>query len=823
MSDLSTGTSANPSLDELIVERYSRRDALRSGASASAMALFGSSMLAACGGGGNDGGSSDNPAPTVKITAGDNVTVTSGTLVTVTATATDNGSVGKTAFTQVSGPFVSLSSANGTSTSFAAPAVTSAATVVIRFTATDDTGKEASADAHITVNPAVLAFTAVAKNRLDVVTVPAGYTVGVLYRGGDPLNTAIPAYRNDGTDGSFAGRAGDHHGAIRFFGVQASGNAPDNQSNARGILAVTHPDITPAYLHPLGPTGMSGTRPEAEALKEIEAHGISFVEVTAGGAGWSYAAGSTFNRRITPNSAIAINGPVRGNAAMQTAFSSGGTDARGTIGASVGGYSAWGTFLTGEESWTGYFRRPPSIDNPRRSAKEVTSLTRYGITLNNDAYRWSSVSPANGADTSYRRWDAQATASAATGDYRNEPNNFGWILESDPYNPGATPRKRTAMGRLCHNGCWPAPFVAGRKPAWYLADGGPNEYLYKFVSATAWDLADASKDDRLAIGDKYLDSGTLYVARFNADGTGTWVPLTFDTGEIKAANTTYAFADQADVLLNARLAGDVSGATRLDRAGWINVREGSSAQEIYVALNGNPLRNAASTNAINPRAYVDPPSASGNANGHILRLAEAGGTGEATSFGWDVYMFGAGADLNPTNINLSGLSADNDFSGPEGLFFGRASNPTGLASPLLWISTSDGAYTDVTNNQMLAAIPGFRGDGDTDTDSATTAFKNVTNTDSSGTFTVATPVGKPATAALIRRFLVGPVQAAITGVDSTPDGKTLFVNVQHPGQSGGATTPSSNWPASQAGAAAGSRPRSATIVIRRTDGGVVGL
>ncbi len=161
------------------------------------------------------------------------------------------------------------------------------------------------------------------------------------------------------------------------------------------------------------------------------------------------------------------------------------------------------------------------------AAKERASLARYRVNDATGRNGWASVVPADGAVTVYRRWDAQATGAAATADFRNEPNQFGWVVEVDPYDKNATVRKRTALGRLAHSGITSSIFIVGAKPVLYMGDGGENEYLYKFVSNTVWASADASAADRMSIGDKYFDAGTLYVAKFAADGAGTWVPLTF--------------------------------------------------------------------------------------------------------------------------------------------------------------------------------------------------------------------------------------------------------------------------------------------------------
>ncbi|CAN7249758.1 DUF839 domain-containing protein [Phenylobacterium sp. LjRoot225] len=774
--------------------------------------MFGGLPLAACGGGGDD-------APTV--TAGQSATTSSGKAVSLAGTATDDGTVSSVAWTQISGPTVALSNANTTTATFVAPSVTAATAFAFRFTATDSGGKTSFAETTITVQPAQLGFTAVAKNLNDIVTVPAGYTVTVLYRLGDPLTAATPAYANDGTDTGFSSRAGDHHDGMAYFGLAASGATRDDSSNTRAVLAMNHENITQRYLHANGATTTAGVRPEAEALKEMEAHGVSLVEVTRGASGWGYVQSSTLNRRITPLTVMTFTGPVAGSALLQTVYSPTGTQGRGTINNCAAGASGWGTYLTCEENWAGYFRRA-ATDNAARTAKEVTALTRYGVAQGaNGNFGWSTVVPADASSTIYARWNASATGASATADFRNEPNQYGWVVEIDPYIPSAAPRKRTALGRMGHENARLSLLKPGVKPAVYTGDDSRNEYLYKFISGTAWSAADATATDRLAIGDKYLNAGVLHVAKFNADGSGQWLPLVFGQNGLTAANATYAFADQADVLVNTRLAADVVGATKMDRPEWVAVNPVNG--EVYLTLTNtnSASRPITATDAANPRFYNDPKGASataqlGNPNGHIIRLRETGDTTEATSFTWDIYAFGAGADLNAANINISGLDATNDFSSPDGLYFSRATNPAGLVSPLLWIQTDDGAYTDVTNCMMLAAMPGTVGDGST---------KTITNTSGTTTATQATRVGK-APGATLRRFLVGPKECEITGIDTTPDGRTVFVNIQHPGEdtsTGFPNTFPSNWPASQTNASAVSRPRSSTIVITKDDGGVVGL
>jgi uncharacterized protein len=271
-------------------------------------------------------------------------------------------------------------------------------------------------------------------------------------------------------------------------------------------------------------------------------------------------------------------------------------------------------------------------------------------------------------------------------------------------------------------------------------------------------------------------------------------------------------------LIHARHAADAQAATRMDRPEWTAVNPGTG--EVYLTLTNGPNRNGTTlpVDAANPRVYVDPPSTTrSNRNGHIIRLREAGNTTEALTFRWDIYLFGAGADLDPVNINLSNLDATNDLSSPDGLWFSRPQNAGGLVSPLLWIQTDDGAFTDVTNCMMLVGQPGTVGDGTT---------RSVTSTLANGTTVTTQTIIGAAPGVKLKRFLLGPKECEITGIDSTPDGRTLFVNIQHPGEdttTGFPNTFPSNWPASQTDPNAVSRPRSSTVVITRTDGGVVGM
>jgi hypothetical protein len=681
-----------------------------------------------------------------------------------------------------------------------------------------------------------LGFTAVAKSTADVLSVPAGYTATVIYALGDPLNAATSAYKNDGTDSDFDSRAGDHHDGMEYFGLSAGG-ARDDAASDRGLLAMNHeatshgaPDIASTFLHANGGTNTL-PRPAAEVDKEVPIHGVSVVEVRKGGNGaFATVAASPFNRRVTPLTPVQLSGPARGNALMKTRYSTDGTGARGTLNNCGTGKTPWGTLLTGEENWAGYFTRS-ATDNTTRggsTARSVVSLNRYGRAQGAASrHGWET----GGADDKYLRWNLSQTGASAdsSDDYRNELNTFGWMVEIDPYDASVAIKKRTGLGRFAHESAAFSKVVEGQPLAVYMGDDSRGEYIYKFVSSANWSAADAQAANRSAVGDKYLDAGKLYVAKFNADGSGQWIELSITNAAI-AGYATYDFADQGDVLINARLAADAVGATKMDRPEWCASHPGTG--DVYFTLTNNSNRKLAPTgsqqgvDAANPRSYSDGSNGGaqgnpGNINGHIIRIAETGGLAAATGFRWDVYLFGAQAQRDANSaltdaqyaalVNLSSLTDDQDFSSPDGLAFSKS---TGIC----WIQTDDGAYTDRTNCMMLAGIPGQVGDG---------AKKTL---DYGGGSTVDTWQGKAPTANTLKRFLVGPKDCEITGLAETPDGKTLFVNIQHPGETirqADLADPSkylSHWPGNAGYGAGGAtaRPRSATVVITKNDGGRIG-
>ncbi|MFL9558146.1 PhoX family protein [Acinetobacter baumannii] len=668
----------------------------------------------------------------------------------------------------------------------------------------DDSGSNNGGTTPVDPNkkPEKLTFTPVAKNLNDIVTVPEGYEANVIYALGDSINPRVGDWddNNIPSGPSFQFRSGDCHDGMHYFGLNTSTNRFDETVSAQGLLVMNHEYINQTFLHPKGPTKVDGRRPEDEVIRETNAHGVSVIHIKKDPTTQKVeiVKNSIFNRRITASTVMEFAGAAAGSSLLATRFSPAGRQTRGTHNNCGNGYTPWGTYLTTEENFIGYFARS-TTDDTLRTPEEIIALKRYGLKAGSSSrYGWETAIGQVESQDLYDRWNADVKAAQATQDYRNGPNTFGWMVEIDPFDGRQNPVKRTSLGRFAHEDS-ACRAVVGQPLAFYMGDDSRGEYIYKFVSTAVWDTKDINGG--YTAGDKYMNAGKLYVAKFNNDGSGQWVELAYGKNGLNESNTTYPFKSQADVVTFARLAADSVGATKMDRPEWCTVNPLNG--EIYVTLTNNSNRGKDyATDAANPRNYTDlyagTKEQKGNVNGHIIRFKETDNKTTAETFKWDIYLFGAEASM-ASNINLSGLTDNNDFSSPDGMWF----DPRGV----LWIETDDGAYTDVTNCMMLAALPGQIGDGST----ATTSNGQQTIT------------GAKVTDATLRRFLVGPKQCEITGIAMTPDYKAIFINVQHPGEdSPSYAKPESNWPATQKDPSnKTARPRSATVVITRKDGGVI--
>lgn len=615
------------------------------------------------------------------------------------------------------------------------------------------TGTTRGALANTASSSGLLGFAPVPLSKDDTVVVPAGYKVQVLAPWGTPITGDMPAYAPGTNTGAEQGmQVGSHHDGMHFFGIDGS--------STDGLLVMNHEYIEPRLMHAAwkgqvldGDTVVfdaAGLRADDEVLKEMNAHGCSVMRVQRGADGQWAVVADPMNRRITALTPMEIAGPVRGSAHLFTKYSPDGTATRGTLNNCAHGVTPWNTYMTAEENWAGYFVNA-SGEMPREQ-------DRYGVSDETSRYGWEKA--ASGADE-YVRFNAAATGASAAEDYRNEPNTFGWMVEFDPFDPASIPVKRTALGRFAHEGVVFAPAVAGQPVVCYSGDDSRFEYIYKFVSAVAYDPATASG--------ALLDEGTLYVAKFNDDGTGEWLALTPGENGLTPEN---GFADLADILVNTRLAADKAGATKMDRPEWGTVD--AKTGEVYFTLTNNNRRDLTQVDAVNPRAE--------NTFGQIVRWKYEGGNHAATAFAWELFVI-AGTPRQSKTFNDQPLGDDNTFACPDGLWCDQNSR--------LWIQTDMG---DIGPNQTGPLEPfGMN----------------------------AMLAADPATGE-IRRFLTGPWGQEITGVISTPDGTTMFVNVQHPGGQSSAEDFAAGTFGSGFPDYNGTPPRSATLVITREDGGVIG-
>ncbi|WFF39020.1 PhoX family phosphatase [Moraxella nasibovis] len=624
--------------------------------------------------------------------------------------------------------------------------------------------------------PTSLKFSAVPHYTGDDMLVAEGYRAELILPMGTPIVDGVEDWRDDRMvlGESFKYRMGDNHDGMWFFGLNNHGYDPKHSE--RGLLAMNHeytnPNLNPIENYtkddPLAEKIYQKRRLASDVRREIHAHGVSVVEVKRTPTGYEMVKNSPFNKRYTSGTPTKLSGVAKGSEFVKTKIDPQGLTSIGINNQCGAGLSPWGTYLTTEENFLNVFAR--GADKTVIGDKNDKRASRYGLkenTIGDDAYAWHT--PTDGEAHEFEVWDATAKAESvlATDDHRNNFNTFGYITEIDPFAPKSQAVKRTSLGRFAHENCAFVPPKQGEQLVFYMGDDARGEYIYKFVSDAKWSNIDIGGG--LKAGDKYLDKGALYVAVFHEDGTGEW-------RELSKENPALAdFTSDAEIAVFARLAADKVGATKMDRPEWVSVSP--ITREVYVTLTNNSRRKEEEVNAANPRSY----DGKGNQHGHIIRFAETDGQ-TGGRFRWDIYLFASPFDK--AEQNLSKLTADNDLSSPDGLFF----DPRGV----LWIQTDDGAYTSRTNCMLLAALPNKIGDGR----SLTTSVGKETH------------MGAVATPDTLRRFFVGPQGCEVTGITMTPDCKALFINIQHPEGRFGAV-------------AGGQTPRSGTVVITKKDGGVI--
>ena len=612
-----------------------------------------------------------------------------------------------------------------------------------------------------------IGFTGVPANifpMTDGITVPSGYTAKTFIAWGDAIGKIGPDANThwDASSPMTTARQlttwGSHNDGMHLFPFPVAGAG--GISSDRGLLVSNHEYVDPGLFHNTTTYGTDAiTKPMVDA--QVAGHGVSVIEVRKTNGEMKVQRPSPFARRITGATPCTVSGPAAGNALLKTAADSSGKDVLGTLNNCAHGYTPWGTYLTCEENFNGYFGTTAA----KLAAQPLNNLEkRYGMAAGGFGYRWHEGDP---------RFDFR--------DNPNEPNRFGWIVEIDPWNPNSKPVKRTALGRFKHESVI-ASVGADNAVAFYTGDDERNDYMYKFVCAKKLNTTNRAANRDM------LDSGTLYVAKFNADGTGQWLPLVHGQNGLTLQN---GFADQAEVVIKARQAADRVGATMMDRPEWVAVHP--TTREVYLTLTNNNRRGGTSSNAVDgsttagsARPPVDAANPRGdNRYGHIIRWNEANGDVAATSFQWDIFVE-CGDSLSAAP-NLQGNIIGDDLGAPDGLWFDKDGR--------LWIQTDQignatGDWTNIGGNAMFCADPATR---------------------------------------QITRFLTSPRNCEVTGVVTTPDGKTMFVNIQHPGEDWSVSyTSNSTWPDSAfngpttQSANGAVKPRSAVVMITKNDGGVIG-
>lgn len=552
----------------------------------------------------------------------------------------------------------------------------------------------------------------------------------ILIRWGDPLFEGIgpfdPAAQSVESQESRFGYNNDFVGYIAL--------PQDADGHDRALLCVNHEYTIADLMFP----DMSGREQTAEECAiEQAAHGGSIVEIVRRDGRWTYVQNSRYNRRITARTpGIELSGPAAGHPRLRTSADPDGRFVIGTLNNCAGGITPWGTYLLAEENFNGYFMG--STDG-----SEQSNHARYGVP--GGWYPWG-------------RHEARFDLSQEP----NEPNRFGWVVEVDALDPASTPKKRTALGRFKHEGTESVVAPNGQLVV-YMGDDQRFDYVYKFVSSGRYDPGNRANNLDL------LDEGTLYVARFGADGSVNWLPLIHGQGALTAEN---GFSSQAEVLIETRRAADLLGATPMDRPE--DVQPDPRTGRVYVMLTNNSRRSADAVDAVNPRGP--------NLFGHIVEIIEPDGDFTAEESRWEI-LVRCGDPANP-EVGASwgpGLSESGWFGSPDNCEIDSASH--------LYVST-DGS--------------------------------EVLNECANGVWRVETEGLERGKSVLMFR---APTGAEICGPRLSDDEKTFFLAVQHPGQDGEDypdharpstfEDPSTRWP----DFAPDMPPRPAVVALTRSNGG----
>jgi hypothetical protein len=585
-------------------------------------------------------------------------------------------------------------------------------------------------------------FTEVTAGVDDKHHVAEGYDADILIRWGDPVLPGAPAF--DPMTQSAAGQKqqfGYNNDYLGYFPMPGAANPSHH-----GLLAVNHEYTNEELMFP--GLGRQDTRSAAFArmtkdLADIEmaAHGGAIIEIRRENGKWRVVSDSKYARRIDADTPMDISGPAAGHDRLRTTADPTGRRVLGMLNNCAGGVTPWGTWLTCEENFHGYFWGKLADGHP-----EATNHKRYGAPGN--WYAWGKW---------YDRFDVSKEP--------NEANRFGWIVEIDPFDPNAVPRKRTALGRMKHEGAAGIVNKDGRYVV-YTGDDERFDYVYRFVTGIRVDSTSRAANRDI------LDSGTLSVARYNPDGTADWLPLVHGQGPLTDAN---GFRSQADVLIETRRAADLLGATKMDRPE--DVEANPKNNKVYVLLTNNSRRKADQVDAANPRAD--------NAFGHIIEMIPPDGDHAAATFRWEILVKCGDPSVATVGATFSSATTKDGW-------FGMPDNCTIDREGRLWIATDGNSGSRTGRTDGLWGI-------ETEGEARATS----------------------------KLFFRCPAGAELCGPEFTPDDETLFVAIQHPGDDGerwkafGRTStfddPSTRWPDFKPGVP----PRPAVVAITKRGGGKI--
>jgi uncharacterized protein len=571
--------------------------------------------------------------------------------------------------------------------------------------------------------------------------VAEGHEIQTVLRWGDPILPDAPEFDPlRQTAEAQARQFGYNCDYLDFFPLP-QGEGGHGRGSDHGVLVVNHEYTTTQLMFPgLGDDRRARGRVDAaQARVEMMAHGLSVVEVKRGEDGrWAAARDGRLNRRITAETPMRVSGPAAGHLRLRTTADPEGVRVLGTLNNCAGGNTPWGTVLTAEENINFYF-----LGEAAETGEQREAYKRYGITKAG-SYAWG-------------RFESRFNLDREP----NEPNRFGWVVEFDPYDPESVPVKRTALGRFKHEGATHALAPDGRVVL-YSGDDERFEYVYKFVTARPWNPQDRAANRDL------LDEGTLFVARFEADGAVRWLPLVHGGGPLTAAN---GFGSQGDVLVETRRAADLLGATPMDRPEDVEANPVSG--RVYVMLTNNVRRTEAQVSPANPRPR--------NIHGHVLEIvppgADAGAPDHAAAEArWGIFIAGGKPGVDPGAQYHRATSDVGWLSCPDNCAFDSRGR--------IWIATDGADDAAGLSDGLYAADTAGRGRG------------------------------------LTRLFYQAPTGAEVAGPRFTPDDTTLFLSVQHPGEDDGSSfdRPSTRWPDFRPDLP----PRPSVIAITRRGGGPVG-